>query len=229
MTVSIVIPVYNERDTIAKLLDRVHLCGINIHQILVVDDGSTDGTREELDRIGADGKITVLRHEVNRGKGAAVGTALPHATGDVVVIQDADLEYDPADLPDLVEPILSDNADVVYGSRFAGARIRYVAYARQRWANRLLTSLSNLFTNLDLTDMECGYKAFRRTFLADIQIEEPGFGFEPEITAKIAKKHPRLYEVGVSYNGRTYAEGKKISWRDGWHAVAVIFKYNLRP
>jgi glycosyltransferase involved in cell wall biosynthesis len=227
MSVSIIIPVYNERNTIRRLLDRVAVCGVDIHEILVIDDASNDGTREVLDQLPANGPFTVLRHECNRGKGAAVATGLAQATGDVIVIQDADLEYDPADLPALVGPIIADEADVVFGSRFAGGRVRHVAYNRQRWANRWLTWLSNLLTDLDLTDMECGYKAFRRSILDGVQIEERGFGFEPEITAKLAKRYPRVYEVGVSYHGRTFAEGKKVTWRDGLGAVLAIVKYNL--
>lgn len=227
MSVSIIIPVYNERNTIRRLLDRVAVCGIDIHEILVVDDASTDGTREILDEIPKGGSIKVLRHERNQGKGAAVATGLAQATGDVIAIQDGDLEYDPADLPELVGPILADEADVVFGSRFTGGRVRHVVYNRQRWANRWLTWLSNLLTDLDLSDMECGYKAFRRSLVDGMKIQEPGFGFEPEITAKLAKKSPRVYEVGVSYHGRTFAEGKKITWRDGFGAVAAIIKYNL--
>jgi glycosyltransferase involved in cell wall biosynthesis len=227
MSVSIIIPVYNERNTIRRLLDRVTVCGVDIHEILVVDDASTDGTHELLDALPVTGLFKVLRHERNLGKGAAVATGLAQASGDVVVIQDGDLEYDPSDLPELVAPILADEADVVFGSRFAGGRVRHVAYNRQRWANRWLTWLSNLFTDLDLTDMECGYKAFRRSLMDGMTIEEPGFAFEPEITAKLAKKRPRVYEVGVSYHGRTFAEGKKIRWRDGLHAVFAIVKYNL--
>jgi glycosyltransferase involved in cell wall biosynthesis len=227
MSVSIIIPVYNERNTIQRLLDRVAVCGVDIKEVIVVDDASTDGTREVLDALPATGPFKVLRHARNLGKGAAVATGLAQATGDIVVIQDADLEYDPADLPALVAPIIADEADVVFGSRFAGGRVRHVAYNRQRWANRWLTWLSNLLTDLDLTDMECGYKAFRREFLDGIEIEESGFGFEPEITAKLAKLRPRVYEVGVSYHGRTFAEGKKVSWRDGLGAVLAIVKYNL--
>jgi glycosyltransferase involved in cell wall biosynthesis len=227
MSVSIIIPVYNERNTIGRLLDRVAVCGIPIHEILVVDDGSTDGTRDVLEQLPSNGLFKLLRHDRNRGKGAAVATGLAQVSGEVVVIQDGDLEYDPADLPELVAPILADEADVVFGSRFAGGRVRHVAYNRQRWANRWLTWLSNLLTDLDLTDMECGYKAFRRSLVEGIKIEEPGFGFEPEITAKLARKKPRVYEVAIAYHGRTFAEGKKIHWRDGFGAVLAIVKYNL--
>jgi glycosyltransferase involved in cell wall biosynthesis len=227
MTVSIIIPVFNERDSILKVIDRVRTSGVAPVEIIVVDDGSTDGTSEVLNEAASRGAIRAMRHEQNRGKGAAVATGLAQATGEVAVIQDADLEYDPADLPALLLPIFEDRADVVFGSRFVGGKARYVAYNRHRWANRILTALSNFFSDLDLTDMECGYKAFRRSLLADIQIEEPGFGFEPEITAKIAKKRPRVYEVGVSYRGRTFAEGKKISWHDGLRAIYAILKYNL--
>jgi glycosyltransferase involved in cell wall biosynthesis len=227
MTVSIIIPVFNERDSILKVLDRIQTCGIGSVEIVVVDDGSTDGTRDILAGAAANGAIKAVYHDNNRGKGAAVATGIALATGDIVVIQDADLEYDPRDLPSLVTPITEDRADVVFGSRFTGGKARYVAYNRHRWANRLLTALSNFLSDLDLTDMECGYKAFRRSLLADIQIEEPGFGFEPEITAKIAKKRPRVYEVAVSYHGRTFAEGKKISWMDGLRAVYAVVKYNV--
>ncbi|HEY4235022.1 MAG TPA: glycosyltransferase family 2 protein [Lacipirellulaceae bacterium] len=227
MTVSIIIPVFNERDSILKVLDRIKTCGVSPVEIVVVDDGSTDGTREVLAEAAATGAIKPVLHERNKGKGAAVATGIAHATGDIVVIQDADLEYDPRDLPSLVSPIIEDLADVVFGSRFAGGKARYVAYHRHRLANRLLTALSNFLSDLDLTDMECGYKAFRRTLLTDIEIEEPSFGFEPEITAKIAKKRPRVYEVAVSYHARTFAEGKKISWTDGFIALYAIVKYNL--
>lgn len=227
MTVSILIPVYNERDSILTVLDRIQTCGVAPVEIVVVDDGSTDGSRDVLRDAAAGGAIKAVYHEQNRGKGAAVATGIAHATGDIVVIQDADLEYDPRDLPSLVTPIIEDLADVVFGSRFTGGKARYAAYNRHRWANRLLTTLSNFFSDLDLTDMECGYKAFRRSLLLDIHIEEPSFGFEPEITAKIAKKRPRVYEVAVSYHGRTFAEGKKISWKDGLRAVYAIVKYNV--
>jgi glycosyltransferase involved in cell wall biosynthesis len=227
MTVSIVIPVFNERDSILKVLDRVRTCGVSPVEIVVVDDGSTDGTRDVLTEVAAGGAIRAVFHEKNRGKGAAVATGIAQATGDIVAIQDADFEYDPRDLPSLVTPILEDRADVVFGTRFAGGKARYVAYRRNRWANWLLTALSNFLSDLDLTDMECGYKAFRRSLLLDIEIEEPSFGFEPEITAKLAKKRPRVYEVAVSYHGRTFAEGKKLSAKDGFVALYAIVKYNL--
>jgi glycosyltransferase involved in cell wall biosynthesis len=227
MTVSIVIPVYNEQKSILKVLDRIKTCGLSPVEIVVVDDGSSDGTRDVLAAAAESSAIRFVAHDKNRGKGAAVATGIAHATGEIVAIQDADLEYDPRDLPSLVGPIVEDRADVVFGTRFAGGKARSVAYLRHRWANWLLTALSNFFSDLALTDMECGYKAFRRSLLLDIEIEEPSFGFEPEITAKIAKKRPRVYEVAVSYHGRTFAEGKKISWKDGIVALYAIVKYNL--
>ena len=227
MTVSIIIPVFNERETINTILQQVLSCGVGPRQIVVVDDGSSDGTFELLTNRDGDAPLTILQHPVNRGKGAAIATGLSAATGDIIVIQDADLEYDPADLPELLEPLLTDRADVVFGSRFSGGKMRQVAYRRQRWGNWTLTFLSNLFTRLDLTDMECGYKAFRRELVAGIEFEETGFGFEPEITARLAKRRPRIYEVPVSYHARTFAEGKKIRWHDGLKAVYAIVKYNL--
>jgi glycosyltransferase involved in cell wall biosynthesis len=227
MSVSIIIPVFNEHESILKVLDRIQDCGVSPVEIVVVDDGSTDGTRDILAAAAASGAIKAIYHAQNRGKGAAVATGIAHATGEIVVIQDADMEYDPRDLPSLVAPIIEDRADVVFGTRFAGGKARYVAYNRHRWANWFLTALSNFLSDLALTDMECGYKAFRRSLLLDIEIEEPSFGFEPEITAKIAKKRPRVYEVAVAYHGRTFAEGKKITWKDGLWAMFAIVKYNL--
>jgi glycosyltransferase involved in cell wall biosynthesis len=225
MRVSVIVPVFNERETVATIVDRVMTSGIDVAELLIVDDGSTDGTGAVLDTIDARPKCRVLRHNQNRGKGAAIATALKHATGNVIVIQDADLEYDPSDLPELVEPILAGRADVVFGSRFLGGKARRVAYHRQRWANWLLTWLSNQFTRLDLTDMECGYKAFRRELVAEVEVRERGFGFEPEITAKLARQRPRAYEVPVTYHARTFAQGKKIGLRDGLRAVYAIVRY----
>jgi glycosyltransferase involved in cell wall biosynthesis len=227
MTVSVIIPVYNEHDTIAIVLDRVMACGIAPVEVIVVDDGSTDGTGELLESLDQRATLRVFRHAKNRGKGAAIATALTHATGDVIVIQDADLEYDPVDLPELLAPIHAGRADVVYGSRFLGGKPRQVAYHRQRWGNWLLTTLSNCLSRLDLTDMECGYKAFRRELVEGLTIRETGFGFEPEITAKLARQRPRVYEIPISYHARTFAEGKKIRFHDGLRAVYAIVRYNL--
>ena len=225
MKVSIIIPVYNEVETLRVLVDRVRAVAID-KEIIVVDDGSSDGSAE-LARSLAPKVDRVLAHERNRGKGAAIRTGLAQATGDVVLIQDADLEYDPAEYPRLLEPIESGAADVVYGSRFVGGEAHRVLYFWHWLGNRGLTLLSNAVTNLNLTDMEVCYKAFRRDVLERIQLVENGFGFEPEVTAKVARLKCRIYEVGISYRGRTYEEGKKISWRDGVRAVWCIFKYGL--
>ena len=227
LTVTIIIPVYNERETVPTILDRVRSAGIPIHQIIVVDDASTDGTRNFLESLPPDPVLHVEFHDTNRGKGAAIATALAHATGTIIAIQDADLEYDPADLPKLLSPLLENRADVVYGSRFSGRKNSHTAYRRHRWGNWLVTKISNIFTGLKLTDMECCYKAFHRKLLEGIKLEEQRFGFEPEITAKLARKKPRFHEVAVSYSGRTFAEGKKIRWYDGLWAVYVIVKYRL--
>jgi glycosyltransferase involved in cell wall biosynthesis len=196
-------------------------------EIILVDDGSTDGTRDIISNEISALVDRVFYHDRNMGKGAAIRTAIPAATGEIVVIQDADLEYDPAEYGLLLQPILDDVADVVYGSRFIGAMPHRVLYYWHRIGNGLLTTLSNMFTNINLTDMETCYKAFRRDVIQSIELEENGFGFEPEITAKIAQARLRIYEVGISYYGRTYEEGKKINWRDGIHAIFCIFKYNI--
>jgi glycosyltransferase involved in cell wall biosynthesis len=225
---SIVIPCYNERDTIEEIIDAVRAAPGGEKQIIVVDDCSGDGTRELLDSHLKEKVDTLLFHPVNRGKGAALRTGIAAASGDVVIIQDADLEYDPNQYPLLIEPILQDKADVVYGSRFTGSGPHRVLYFWHRVGNGLLTLVSNMFTNLNLTDMETCYKVFRREIVQGITIEEDRFGFEPEITAKVARLGVRIYEVGISYYGRTYAEGKKIGWRDGVRAIWCILKYNLR-
>jgi len=225
---SIVIPCYNECDTVVSLIDAVQAAPIDIEQeIIIVNDCSNDGTKEVLDEQVAPRVAKVLHHAVNQGKGAALRTGIREATGDFVIIQDADREYDPQDYPRLLKPLLTGNADVVFGSRFIGGEQHRVLYYWHSLGNQFLTMLSNMFTNLNLTDMECCYKVFRREIIQDIEIEENRFGVEPELTAKISRKECRIYEVGVSYAGRTYAEGKKIGWRDGVRAIYAILKYNV--
>jgi len=227
LKLSVVIPVYNERQTLPKLIQRVRAVQID-KQIVLVDDCSSDGTRDLLKQYEADHDCTVLYHEHNQGKGAALRTGFKYALGDLVIVQDADMEYDPAEYPKLVQPILDGKAEVVYGSRFAGGESHRVLGFWHSKGNKALTMLSNMFTNLNLTDMETCYKVFKREVIQSVRIEEDRFGFEPEITAKIARMPGvRLYEVGISYDGRSYAEGKKIGWKDGLHAVWCILKYNL--
>ena len=228
MKLSIVMPVFNEAATIAASVERVLAAPIGLEiEIVIVDDGSTDGTREVLRQLETDPRIRVFRHEENQGKGAGLRTGFARARGEIVTIQDADLEYDPSELAKVVQPIVDGRADVVYGSRFAGGECHRVLYFWHYVGNRFLTLLSNMLTNLNLTDMETCYKAFRREVLARFEIEENRFGVEPEMTAKVARLGCRVYEVGISYDGRTYAEGKKIGWRDGVRAIHCILKYNL--
>ena len=223
---SVVIPCFNEAATILDLLERVRSAPVASKQIIVVDDGSSDGTRELLQGLHAD-DLTVLMHERNRGKGAALATGFAAARGEICIVQDADLEYDPAEYPLVIGPIVQGKADVVFGSRFQGAAPHRVVYFWHRLGNGFLTLLSNMFTDLNLTDMETCYKAFRTEIIQAIRIREQRFGFEPEITAKLARRRCRIYEVGISYYGRTYDEGKKIGWRDGVRAIWCILKYNL--
>ncbi len=228
MNLSVIIPCYNELNSIEQLVKSVIDATGPGGEIIIVDDGSTDGTRALLEQ-KIDGKLArVIYQDKNQGKGAALRTGFAAATKDIVIVQDADFEYDPRDYENMIEPILSNHADVVYGSRFTGNRPHRVLYFWHRMGNGLLTFLSNMFTNLNLTDMETGYKAFRREVIQSIKIEEDRFGFEPEITAKIARGQYRIYEVGIGYFGRTYIEGKKIGWKDGMWAIWCILKYNLR-
>ncbi|MBX3358687.1 MAG: glycosyltransferase family 2 protein [Phycisphaeraceae bacterium] len=229
MKLSIVIPVYNEQATIKAIVEHVRAVDLGDveKEIVCVDDCSTDATRERLREMAAQGTIRAYYHEVNQGKGAALRTGFASATGDMVIIQDADLEYDPKEYPRLIRPILDGKADVVFGSRFVGGESHRVLYFWHSLGNRVLTLLSNALTNLNLTDMEVCYKVFRREVIQRIRVEENRFGFEPEITAKVARLGCRIYEVGVSYSGRTYAEGKKIGWKDGVRAIWCILKYNL--
>jgi glycosyltransferase involved in cell wall biosynthesis len=225
--VSVIIPCYNERATIAEVIQSVRSAPYDDKEIIIVDDGSNDGTRELLMAELCPMVARVILHDKNAGKGAALRSGIKAATGDIVILQDADREYSPTEYKALVEPIRRGDADVVFGSRFIGAQPHRVLFFWHRLGNGLLTLFSNMLTNLNLTDMETGYKVFRRQIIQNIVIEENGFGFEPEVTAKIAKMDCRIYEVGISYYGRTYKEGKKINWKDGVRALYCILKYNL--
>lgn len=229
VTLSVIMPVYNEARTISETVERVRRAPVDLaRELIVVDDASTDATGDALKKITADhpDEVRVLTHETNRGKGAAIRTGIAHARGEIILIQDADLEYDPRDYPLLLEPILEDQADVVFGNRFHGGPHR-VLYFWHYTANRFLTLLTNVLTGLNLSDMEVGYKVFRAEVLRRITLTSDRFGFEPEITIKVAKLGCRVYEVPIRYYGRTYAEGKKITWRDGLAAVGHIIRYRF--
>lgn len=224
---SVVIPVFNEVDTVEEVIHTVLKQPLTA-EVIVVDDCSTDGTLAVLHQLAAgESRMRVYKHASNQGKGAALRTGIQKATADIVIIQDADFEYTPTEYPLLLGPIIAGRADVVFGSRFIGSQEHRVLYFWHSIGNRFLTLLSNMVTNLNLTDMETCYKAFRREIIQDIKIEENRFGFEPEITAKVAKRGCRIYEVAISYHGRTYAEGKKINWKDGVRAIWCIIKYGI--
>lgn len=226
MKLSVLMPVYNEKDTLDEIIQRVQ--DVPYHkEIIIVDDFSTDGTREKLKKYESVDNIHVFYHDRNQGKGAAVRRAIEKMSGDMAIIQDADLEYDPREYNVLLEPILNNRADVVFGTRFMGGQPHRVLFFWHYVANKIITLLSNTFTNLNLTDIECCYKVFRKEVLDSIELEEDRFGVEPEITAKVARGDWRIYEVAVSYFGRTYAEGKKIGWKDGVKAIWCIFKYSI--
>lgn len=227
MRLSIIIPCYNEKDTISEIVHAVRNASYPDKEIIIVDDCSTDGTQEILRSDIAPLVSQVIYHAQNQGKGAALRSGIRVATGDVVIVQDADLEYDPEEYPLLIEPIAQNRADVVFGSRFMGGHAHRVLYFWHRVGNGVLTLFSNMLTNLNLTDMETCYKAFRREIIQGMKIEENRFGFEPEVTAKVSKLNVRIYEVGISYYGRTYEQGKKIGWRDGVRAIYCIIKYNI--
>ena len=226
MKLSVIIPVYNESDTVLEVVDHVMACGVPDLEILVVNDCSTDGTAKVLEQLGSNEQVQVFHHEINQGKGAAIRTAQAHVTGDAVVIQDADMEYNPAELPRLLRPIEADVADVVYGSRYSGNEILIDTFWHYL-GNKLLTTVSNVFSNLHLTDMETCYKMMRADIFTSMTLTANRFGIEPEFTAKLAKQNCRIYEIPISYRARRYEEGKKIGWKDGIAALWYIVKFNL--
>lgn len=226
MQLSVIVPVFNEELTIEKIINSIKASPVELKEIIIIDDCSTDSTREILSKINSP-LIKIIYNKTNKGKGYSLKRGFAEAEGDICIVQDADLEYDPDEYSRIIKPILENKADVVYGSRFRGDRPHRVVYFWHRVGNGFLTLLSNIFTDLDLSDIETCYKAFKLNIIQSINIEEKRFGFEPEITAKISKMNIRIYEVGISYYGRTYAEGKKISWKDGFRAIYCIIKYNL--
>jgi len=227
MKISIIIPCFNENNTIEKIIDKILLLSSYQNEIIVIDDFSNDGSRENLEKIDKSKITKLILNEKNYGKGYCVKKGIKEATGEIIIIQDADLEYDPSDYAKLISPIEKGTADVVYGSRFIGSDEKRVLFYWHSLGNHFLTILSNMFTNINLSDMECCYKAFKTEVIKDIKLKENRFGFEPEITAKIAKKNLKIYEVGVKYYGRKYSEGKKITWKDGLSAIKCILYYNL--
>lgn len=228
MILSVIIPCFNEKNTIRQIIEAVKNSSYKKIEIIIIDDFSNDGTREILKNEIEPLVQKIIYQPFNQGKGSAIRAGIQNASGDIIIIQDADLEYDPKDYLKIITPIIEGKADVVYGSRFISSECRRVLYFWHRIGNGFLTTLSNFFTNLNLSDMETCYKAFRSNIIKNIKIEENRFGFEPEVTAKIAKTKCRIYEIGISYHGRTYAEGKKISWKDGFRAIYCILKYNLK-
>ena len=227
MKLTIIIPCFNEVNTIREIIDKIIKVSLYENEIIVIDDFSTDGSREILSEIEKTKVSKLILNEKNFGKGYCIKKGINEATGDIIIIQDADLEYDPLDYTKLIEPIRKNQADVVYGSRFIGSDEKRVLYYWHTLGNKFLTTLSNMFTNINLTDMECCYKAFKTEVIKKIDLKENRFGFEPEVTAKLAKKNIRMYEVGIKYFGRKYSDGKKITWKDGFAAIYCIIYYNV--
>ena len=227
MKLTIIIPCFNEVNTIKQVIDKIIDLSPYENEIIIIDDFSTDGSREILSQIEKAKISKLILNEKNYGKGYCIKKGIEETTGDILIIQDADLEYDPSDYTKMIEPIMKNNADVVYGSRFMGSEEKRVLYYWHTLGNKFLTTLSNMFTNINLTDMECCYKAFKTEIIKEIDLKENRFGFEPEVTAKLSKKNIRIYEVGIKYFGRKYSDGKKITWKDGFAAIYCIIYYNL--
>ncbi len=227
MKLTIIIPCFNEVNTIKQIIDKIVEVSPYENEIIIIDDFSTDGSREILSQIEKAKISKLILNEKNYGKGYCIKKGIEETTGDILIIQDADLEYDPSDYTKMIEPIKKNNADVVYGSRFIGSEEKRVLYYWHTLGNKFLTTLSNMFTNINLTDMECCYKAFKTEIIKEIDLKENRFGFEPEVTAKLSKKNIRIYEVGIKYFGRKYSDGKKITWKDGFAAIYCIIYYNL--